>query len=1435
MIQLQFSNGNNVTLRFKNRNEELKKSQIVSYSMDSSGKWCILNGIATPDGKTINGYIELYSFERKQIQLIEGFAPCFSEVAIFDPNYKNNILACINKKSTEATPNLTIIEVGDPKPGTQKIKIRQPFQYPSESVNDFPVVSHISAKYGTLFIVTKNGNLNLFELFTGAHLYRTKLTNDVIFAACKHTPTDGMLCVNKRGTVLLVSINDNAIVDYIRNNCKQIPDYLNIAAKIVRYSASGAKSDLYFDQFNELINSGDYAGAAKCAVTAPNGALRTLETIQMLKSLPPAPGKQKPILQYFSALLASGKLNAVESVELVKAVLAQGKKNLVENWLRDGQIECSEELGEIIQTVDPQLALKVFMKSNKPDRIVQGMAEAGQFNEIVAYVRKNNLQTDFIPILTKILQTGDKEKAVEFGKLLCNRDSGSPLANLNAVFDTFIKFNCVQEATTVMILALEKNKSEDAQLQTMLFEVTLSYAPKIAEGIFQLNMFTYYDKQKIAKLCEQVDLLYYALINYSDIADIRRVIVNTQRLKKEQIIDFLGTLEPTNALVCMFDILKGATPTNPLNMQIVLDAAIKNKDKIPISELIKLFTVAKNDRGLYYFLGQTLNTTEDPEIYFKYIEAATKIGEMAEVERVIRETKFYDPVKVKDFLKQFRLPDPRCLIYLCDIHGFVEELTQYLFKNGFWRHIEVYLYKVNPKATPQVMAALLEMDCEENMLKPILYNIRNCPAGPLVAAFEKKNKLKALLTWLEARSNEGNNEVELHTALAKIYVDTGKEPQTFLLNNQFYDPKEVGKYCETRNPHFAYFAYKKAWGKCDPELIELCYKNQFFNLLAIYVVERKDGDLWKVVLDPNNEHRNKIVEQVVQSALPQSNNADDVAAAVKAFIAADLSDGLLELLDQVVLHHPEFTSNSNLQTLLIFTAIKSDPSRVMDYVNRLDNYDAPKLAVKALECDLKEEAFAIYSKANLHEEAIGIMVTNIGDLTRAEIYAVKCGDPKVWSRLATAELEANRVVEAINAFLKADDAESFVAVIIAAEKDQKYEELVNYLLMARTKKKEEQIDSELIYAYAQCNRLTELEDFISQAHSANIQFVGDRCFESKLYEAGKILFTNNGNNGRLASCLVHLRQFQAALDVAKKANTPRTWKEVNYACVRAREFRLAAVAGLKIIIHADHLDDVIEHYEKYGYWEELIKLLDQGLVAEETHNGIFTELGILLAKYMPERLMEHLKTHFQRLQVPKLLRACEEYQMWPEAVFLNSSYDQHDKAVMIMMEHSPNAWTHELFVASLQKAANADLQYRAIYFYLREQPMMLNDMLVAIANKLDLPKTVEVLKNTGYIALAQDFLKHVQTHNISAVNEALNDILLENGDHQGLRASVFEYDNCDQIKFAKRIEKHDLLEFRRIAALLYRKNKKYVESLTLSKLDELHKVNCLSFYIIGCY
>lgn len=58
------------------------------------------------------------------------------------------------------------------------------------------------------------------------------------------------------------------------------------------------------------------------------------------------------------------------------------------------------------------------------------------------------------------------------------------------------------------------------------------------------------------------------------------------------------------------------------------------------------------------------------------------------------------------------------------------------------------------------------------------------------------------------------------------------------------------------------------------------------------------------------------------------------------------------------------------------------------------------------------------------------------------------------------------------------------------------------------------------------------------------QAVGDRCFEEGLFEPARAVFAHIPAWGRLASTLVRLHQFQAAVDAARKANSPKTWKEV---------------------------------------------------------------------------------------------------------------------------------------------------------------------------------------------------------------------------------------------------------------------------------------------------
>ena len=71
--------------------------------------------------------------------------------------------------------------------------------------------------------------------------------------------------------------------------------------------------------------------------------------------------------------------------------------------------------------------------------------------------------------------------------------------------------------------------------------------------------------------------------------------------------------------------------------------------------------------------------------------------------------------------------------------------------------------------------------------------------------------------------------------------------------------------------------------------------------------------------------------------------------------------------------------------------------------------------------------------------------------------------------------------------------------------------------------------------------------------------------------------------------------------------------------------------------------------------------------------------GILYAKYKANKLMEHLKLFSARLNIPRLIRACEEQHHWRELVFLYVAYDEYDNAALVMMAHSPAAWEHVQF------------------------------------------------------------------------------------------------------------------------------------------------------------
>ena len=145
---------------------------------------------------------------------------------------------------------------------------------------------------------------------------------------------------------------------------------LELAFRLATRNNLPGAENLVVERFNQCMNMGNFGEAAKIAATSPNAILRTPATIERFKTCPVPPGQVSPILQYFGILLEKGELNKFESIELARPVIQQGRKNLLEKWLKEDKLDCSEELGDIVKQADSTLALSVYLRANVPAKVL---------------------------------------------------------------------------------------------------------------------------------------------------------------------------------------------------------------------------------------------------------------------------------------------------------------------------------------------------------------------------------------------------------------------------------------------------------------------------------------------------------------------------------------------------------------------------------------------------------------------------------------------------------------------------------------------------------------------------------------------------------------------------------------------------------------------------------------------------------------------------------------------------------------------------------------------------------------------------------------------------------------------------------------------------------------------------------------------------------
>ncbi|GCA62156.1 clathrin, heavy chain [Kipferlia bialata] len=1404
--------------RLFSRDSKLQGAKITSYDVSADKQWSLLTGISVVEG-VVTGHTQLHSMAAKRSQVIPGHAAAFTtwQKAPGMPEATIVALGC----QISGTTQLRLLEIGGQKnpdgsstSGFQKSAVTLQMQ-PGQM--DFPLFVVCAHKYGLTYMVTKLGILYVHEVTAGTLLYRGRvpgLSSDQSFLfalAPVGVPAVGFVGASSEGKIVRVVVNEQTVVPYVLRRLGNQDCALRLAAKAGLQGAN----ELFVSQFERHFSSGNYNEAIDAVLGAPPTVLRNRNTLQRFRSAP----DQTATFRYFHKLMETSALEDYESVELARLILQQGKKELLKRFIDENRLTGSEALGDICMQAGLEMeACKIYVQGGAHEKAVIFMAAQGEFDKVFEYSRRVNYQPDLKRILERVVERSPTQGAELAHRILFGEDEAQ--VSLDDVVEVFVSRGLSKEATGVLLQVCKQHEFDEstADIQTKILEVNIKSQPEVANAIISKRRLVHFDRKLIAEMCEEAQLFERALELYSAPADLVRVAVNTSHIGIEFFETWAGTQEPEAVVAVCKEMLAVNTTAN---LNHVIKACIKLGANSS-AEIMRMFLKYDSQEALFYYLGSIVDLSEEPEVHYRYLEACSYTGNTRELERICRESQFLEGDRARDFLLDASLPDLAPLTIVCDRFGYVAELVQHLLRTHQNKAVHSYCTRFSPQKTPQVVAALLDYGAEDAFVRELCLDVRTlCDVPELVKVTQERHRLKLLKPMLERRRDEGATDEGTHTGILMVLAEENDPSlEAMLESNKYYSHADVGRYCERRDPHLAFLAFRTD-PSCSEDMVRVANEHSLFKQLSRELVRRKDFGLWAQCLSEENENRSSLIDQVIAVALPSSESSEQISATVKAFIDANIPDRLIELLEQIVLHPgSEFAANGSLQSLLIITVIKSDKEKVMPYIKRLDAYDGPVIAGIAVKTGLYEEAFCIYQKFNKHAEAVNVMLQHLG-MERAQEYAETVNLPEVWTQIAQAMLAVPDVEAAITCFIKGENSDSHAAVIAAAHEANAYEALIPYLRMCRSRVKDSGVDTEYAFTLARLNRLADLEELLVSPNLARVQQIGDRCLSEEMYEAARILFQSISNFADLTTCLLKIGDHRAAVDAARRASSLRSWIEVNKACVEVEEFRLARLAGLHIVVNADELPRLISFYEQRGHVNELMELLEGSLEHERAHVGVYTELGVLYAKFRPESLMGLIQTHGADCNLAILIKTVQKCHLWSELVVLYIAYEEWDSAVATMIERSGVAFDHGKIKTCLAHIASRDLLYRVFGFYLSTQPSLTLDLLPAAEAQLDPSQLVSLARSSDSLFLLKPYLLQIVDKDVPAVNEALTDLYIAEGDFEALAQHVRDHTSFEQIALARRLERHDLVFFRRIAVDLYSQNKRYASAIELSIRDGL--------------
>eukprot|EP01018_Ginkgo_biloba_P000169 Gb_33029 [translate_table: standard] len=228
--------GDSEPARMFERTANLSGNQIINYRCDPSEKWLVLIGIApgAPERpQLVKGNMQLFSVDQQRSQALEAHAASFASFKVPGNENPSILISFAAKTMTggQLTSKLHVIELGAQagKPGFTK-KQADLF-FPPDFADDFPVAMQISHKYSLIYVITKLGLLFVYDLETATAVYRNRISPDPIFLTTEASSVGGFYAVNRRGQVLLATVNEATIVPFVSGQLNNLELAVNLAKR----------------------------------------------------------------------------------------------------------------------------------------------------------------------------------------------------------------------------------------------------------------------------------------------------------------------------------------------------------------------------------------------------------------------------------------------------------------------------------------------------------------------------------------------------------------------------------------------------------------------------------------------------------------------------------------------------------------------------------------------------------------------------------------------------------------------------------------------------------------------------------------------------------------------------------------------------------------------------------------------------------------------------------------------------------------------------------------------------------------------------------------------------------------------------------------------------------------------------------------------------